>query len=75
MRILFAITVFLPSRIYGGPATVAMNQARELVKRGHEVSVVTSDVLAMHPKATRHSSGNGNGRCVCQVFSDLDCDA
>jgi glycosyltransferase involved in cell wall biosynthesis len=50
MRILFAITVFLPSRIYGGPATVAMNQARELVKRGHEVMVVTSDVLAMHPK-------------------------
>jgi glycosyltransferase involved in cell wall biosynthesis len=50
MRILFAITVFLPSRIYGGPATVAMNQARELVKRGHEVTVVTSDVLTMHPR-------------------------
>ena len=29
---------------------MAMNQARELVKRGHEVTVVTSDVLAIHPK-------------------------
>jgi glycosyltransferase involved in cell wall biosynthesis len=50
MRILFAITVFFPSRIYGGPATVAFNQARELVKRGHEVTVVTSDVLTMNPR-------------------------
>src|SRR5262245_35631541 len=50
MRILFGITVFLPSRIYGGPATVALNQARELVKRGHEVTIVTSDVLTMRPR-------------------------
>src|SRR5262245_48430365 len=50
MRILFAITMFLPSRIYGGPATVALNQARELVKRGHQVTVVTSDVLTMRPR-------------------------
>jgi glycosyltransferase involved in cell wall biosynthesis len=50
MRILFAITVFFPSRIYGGPSTVALNQARELVKRGHEVTVVTSDVLTMNPR-------------------------
>jgi glycosyltransferase involved in cell wall biosynthesis len=50
MRILFAITVFPPSRIFGGPATVALNQARELVKRGHEVTVATSDVLTMHPR-------------------------
>lgn len=50
MKILFAITVFPPSQIYGGPATVAMNQARELVKRGHEVTVATSNVLTMHPR-------------------------
>ncbi|MDR4485388.1 MAG: glycosyltransferase [Nitrospirales bacterium] len=50
MRILFAITVFYPSRIYGGPATVAMNQARELVARGHEVNVVTSNVLSLNPR-------------------------
>ena len=50
MRILFAITVFLPSRIYGGPVTVAMNQARELVSRGHEVTVITSDVLTLYPR-------------------------
>lgn len=58
MRILFAITVFLPSRIYGGPATVAMNQARELVKRGHDVTVITSDVISMRPPehAKEHES-------------------
>lgn len=50
MRILFAITVFYPSHIYGGPATVALNQARELVRRGHDVTVVTSDVLTLHPR-------------------------
>lgn len=42
--------MFLPSRIYGGPATVAFNQARELAKRGHGVTIVTSDVLTMHPR-------------------------
>lgn len=50
MRVLVAITVFLPSRIYGGPATVAMNQAKELVKHGHEVTVITSNVLTMRPR-------------------------
>lgn len=50
MRILFAITVFPPSKIYGGPATVALNQAKELAKRGHEVTVVTSNVLTLHPR-------------------------
>lgn len=50
MRILFVITVFLPSRIYGGPATVALNQARELVSRGHEVTVITSDILSLNPR-------------------------
>lgn len=50
MRILFAITVFPPSKIYGGPATVALNQARELVRRGHEVTVVTSNILTLHPR-------------------------
>jgi len=56
MRILFAITVFFPSRIYGGPATVALNQARELVRRGHEVTIVTSDVLTLVPTAHLSSS-------------------
>ena len=29
---------------------MALNQARELVKRGHEVTIVTSDVLTMNPR-------------------------
>jgi glycosyltransferase involved in cell wall biosynthesis len=49
MRILFAISVFTPSKIYGGPATVALNQAKALVRRGHEVTVVTSDILTLDP--------------------------
>lgn len=51
MRILMGITVFFPSTAYGGPATVAMTQARELVRRKHEVTVVTSDVLTLRPRA------------------------
>jgi glycosyltransferase involved in cell wall biosynthesis len=43
-------TVFLPSPIYGGPATVAFNQARGLVKRGHAVTVATSDVMSFRPR-------------------------
>lgn len=44
------ITAFFPGKIYGGPATVAMNQAQELVRRGHNVTIVTSDVLLMRPR-------------------------
>lgn len=50
MRILVGITAFLPSSIYGGPATVAFNHARELVVRGHEVTIVTSDVMSFRPE-------------------------
>jgi len=45
------ITLFLPSSIYGGPATVAMNQARELSRRGHEVTIISSNVLQLRPYA------------------------
>ena len=51
MKILMGVTVFLPSSIYGGPATVAMNQARELSRRGHEVTIISSNVLQLRPYA------------------------
>jgi glycosyltransferase involved in cell wall biosynthesis len=39
------IACFLPSAAYGGPATVAAQQASELAKRGHDVTVLTTNVL------------------------------
>lgn len=45
------IDVFLPSTIYGGPTTVAMIQARELVRRGHDVTIACSNVQSLVPRA------------------------
>lgn len=49
MKILMYITVYLPSPIYGGPTTVAQQQVKELVKRGHEVTVITSNISSFQP--------------------------
>lgn len=45
MKILQIITSFPPAFAYGGPARVAYDISKELVKRGHEVTVYTTDVL------------------------------
>lgn len=39
MRILQVVTLMTPENVFGGPVTVAMNQSRELAKRGHHVVV------------------------------------
>lgn len=44
MRILQVISSFPPAYSYGGPPKVAYEISKELVKRGHEVSVYTTDV-------------------------------
>lgn len=49
MNILMVVTVFFPSPIYGGPATVAMNQAKALVKKGHKVTVISSNINSLSP--------------------------
>lgn len=49
MKILMYTTVYLPSPIYGGPTTVAQQQVKELVKRGHEVTVITSNITSFQP--------------------------
>lgn len=49
MKILMFITVYLPSPIYGGPTTVAQQQVKELVRRGHEVTVITSNIYSFKP--------------------------
>ncbi len=45
MRTLQVIPYFIPARTYGGPLTVAYNLSKELVKRGHQVVVYTTDTL------------------------------
>lgn len=43
MRILLVIPYFYPAWTYGGPIKVAYDVSRELVKRGHKVTVYTSN--------------------------------
>ncbi|MEM2642427.1 MAG: glycosyltransferase [Thermoproteota archaeon] len=43
MKILQAVPYFPPAYAFGGPVKVAYQISRELVKRGHEVVVYTSD--------------------------------
>ncbi|MFD1506966.1 glycosyltransferase [Georgenia yuyongxinii] len=42
MRILHLLTLVTPENAYGGPATVALNQARALQDRGHRVVVAAA---------------------------------
>jgi glycosyltransferase involved in cell wall biosynthesis len=49
MKILQVVTVFPPAVIYGGPSSVAAQQASALAGRGHSVTVATSDVLELRP--------------------------
>lgn len=43
MRILIIIPYFFPANVFGGPVKVAFDIGKELVKRGHDVTVYTSD--------------------------------
>ena len=43
MKILFVIPFFYPAKSFGGPGWVVFDVGRELVRRGHEVVVFTSD--------------------------------
>jgi len=45
MKILQMIPAFYPARAYGGTVEVAYHLSKELVRRGHEVTVYTSDTL------------------------------
>ena len=45
MKILQVITYFPPAYSYGGALQVSYGISKELVKRGHSVTVLTSDVL------------------------------
>lgn len=45
LRILFVIPYFAPAWGHGGPARLAFDYTKELVKRGHKVTVYASDTL------------------------------
>lgn len=48
MRILQVITWIAPGNPFGGPIRVAMNQRAELVRRGHDVTLVAAQPSARH---------------------------
>lgn len=45
MKILHVTPCFYPAEAYGGPVSVAYNVCRELARRGHEVTVYTTDSI------------------------------
>lgn len=45
MKILQVVSYFYPAWAYGGPSRTAYELSKELVKRGHEVTVYTTDSL------------------------------
>lgn len=51
MKILFVTPYFVPAWSYGGPVKVIYDVARQLQQRGHQVTVITTDVL---DKKNRH---------------------
>src|SRR5680860_368699 len=40
MKIVQIVTLISPDAAYGGPVRVAVNQARELMRRGHDVTII-----------------------------------
>ncbi|MFC2066085.1 glycosyltransferase [Chloroflexota bacterium] len=51
MNILQVIPYFVPAWDYGGPVQVAYGASKELVKRGHKVTVYTTDALNVNCRA------------------------
>jgi hypothetical protein len=49
VRILYAVTAFRPAVFYGGPSVGVARHAASAAERGHQVTVVTSDVLDLSP--------------------------
>ncbi len=45
MRILFVVPYFAPAWAYGGPPRLTYDMARHLVRRGHDVHILTTDAL------------------------------
>jgi glycosyltransferase involved in cell wall biosynthesis len=56
MNILHVISSFPPAHSYGGPAQQAFLICRDLVKRGHDVTVYTTDVLDSGSRTQQNSN-------------------
>ncbi|HPP45823.1 MAG TPA: glycosyltransferase, partial [Methanomassiliicoccaceae archaeon] len=50
MKILHMNPAFYPAFAYGGTVNVSYNLCKELVKRGHDVTVYTSDTIDEHKR-------------------------
>ena len=53
MRILFVIPYYLPAYSYGGPLISVRHIGEELVKRGHQVTVATTDARDNHTRTDK----------------------
>ena len=49
MRILQVVTLLSPDGAYGGPARVAINQCRELIRRGHDAVLAAAHTYPVPP--------------------------
>jgi len=56
LRILFAAPAWWPSHSFGGPVVAARELVRRLSDRGHAVEVVTTTLIDLHERPSRHSS-------------------
>lgn len=61
MKILQVVPYFPPAYSFGGPVKVAYQVSRELVKRGHEVVVYTTDARDLDSKLTVDSENIVDG--------------
>jgi glycosyltransferase involved in cell wall biosynthesis len=46
LRIVYVIPYYLPARSFGGPVSVCSTMAEEMARRGHEVTVLTTDAAS-----------------------------
>lgn len=69
MRILSVCAVFYPSTIYGGPSSVALAHARSLAERGHDVTVISTDLLSLKPLERQRNSGTKAQGFAIRYFS------
>jgi len=61
MKILQVCPYFPPAYAFGGPVKVSYQISKELVKRGHEVVVYTTDAKDFDPRLERDSSNTIDG--------------
>jgi glycosyltransferase involved in cell wall biosynthesis len=54
VRLLYVIPYYLPARDFGGPVSVCAALAQEMVRRGHSVTVLTTDVASRTQRIASH---------------------